>query len=46
MVGAVSDYLPISGESMIESIKELVPKKTVEINLKAFEMGRRKVAES
>jgi indolepyruvate ferredoxin oxidoreductase beta subunit len=45
MVGAVSDYLPIPGESMIESIKALVPKKTVEINLKAFEMGRRKVAE-
>lgn len=46
MVGAVSDYLPIPKESMLESVKALVPKKTVEINLKAFEMGRRKVAES
>jgi indolepyruvate ferredoxin oxidoreductase beta subunit len=46
MVGAVSDYLPIPRENLLESIKALVPQKTVEINLKAFEMGRRKVVES
>jgi indolepyruvate ferredoxin oxidoreductase beta subunit len=46
MVGAVSDYLPIPRENLLESIKALVPQKTVEINLKAFEMGRRKVKES
>jgi indolepyruvate ferredoxin oxidoreductase, beta subunit len=45
MVGAVSDYLPIPRENLLESIKALVPQKTVEINLKAFEMGRRKVME-
>lgn len=45
MVGAVSDYLPVPGEKLVESIKSLVPQKTIEINLKAFEMGRRKVAE-
>jgi indolepyruvate ferredoxin oxidoreductase, beta subunit len=45
MVGAVSDYLPIPRENLLESIKALVPRKTVEINLKAFEMGRRKVVE-
>ena len=46
MVGAVSDYLPIPRENLLASIKALVPQKTVEINLKAFEMGRKKVMES
>jgi indolepyruvate ferredoxin oxidoreductase, beta subunit len=46
MVGAVSDYLPIPKENLLASIKALVPQKTVEINLKAFEMGRRKIVES
>ena len=46
MVGAVSDYLPIPRENLLASIETLVPQKTVKINLKAFEMGRRKVKES
>jgi indolepyruvate ferredoxin oxidoreductase beta subunit len=46
MVGAVSVYLPIPKETLIESVKALVPQKTVEINIRAFEMGRRKVEES
>ncbi|MHC1755352.1 MAG: indolepyruvate oxidoreductase subunit beta [Methanosarcina sp.] len=46
MVGAVSGYLPIPKETLIESVKALVPQKTVEINVRAFEMGRRKVEES
>jgi len=46
MVGAVSGYLPIPKESMLESVKALVPQKTVEINIRAFEMGRRKVEDS
>lgn len=46
MVGAVSVYLPIPKETLIESVKALVPQKTVEINVRAFEMGRRKVEES
>lgn len=46
MVGAVSIYLPISKETLIESVRALVPQKTVEINVRAFEMGRRKVEES
>lgn len=46
MVGAVSVYLPIPKEILIESVKALVPQKTVEINVRAFEMGRRKVEES
>ena len=46
MVGAVSDYLPIPKENLLASVQALVPQKTIEVNLKAFEMGRRKVEES
>ena len=46
MVGAVSGYLPIPKEVLLESVKALVPQKTVEINIRAFEMGRRKVEDS
>jgi indolepyruvate ferredoxin oxidoreductase beta subunit len=46
MVGAVSGYLPILKETLLESIKSLVPQKTIEVNVRAFEMGRRKVEES
>jgi indolepyruvate ferredoxin oxidoreductase beta subunit len=46
MVGAVSGYLPISKEILLESVKALVPQKTIEVNLRAFEAGRRKVEES
>ncbi|MFP4654458.1 MAG: indolepyruvate oxidoreductase subunit beta [Methanohalobium sp.] len=44
MVGAVSSYLPISKDRLIECIKELVPSKTVDINLKAFELGRKNIS--
>jgi indolepyruvate ferredoxin oxidoreductase, beta subunit len=46
MVGAVSGYLPIPLETLIESIKALVPQKTIEANIRAFEMGRKKEEES
>ncbi len=46
MVGAVSSYLPIPKEILVESVKALVPQKTIEVNLRAFEMGRQKVEES
>lgn len=46
MVGAVSGYLPISKETLLDSVKALVPQKTIEINLRAFEAGRQKVEES
>ncbi|RXA20937.1 indolepyruvate oxidoreductase subunit beta [Methanosarcina sp. MSH10X1] len=46
MVGAVSGYLPISKETLLESVKALVPQKTIEVNLRAFEAGRQKVEES
>ena len=40
MVGAVSNSLPISFDTMLECVRELVPPKTVDINVRAFEMGR------
>jgi indolepyruvate ferredoxin oxidoreductase, beta subunit len=40
MLGAASGAMPLKGESLLEAVKRLVPKKTVEINAKAFEMGR------
>ena len=32
--------MPLKPETLLESVRRLVPKKTVEINMKAFEMGR------
>ncbi len=40
MVGALSNYLPISAENLLECVRELVPPKTIDINVKAFEVGR------
>ena len=40
MLGAASKWLPLKPETLLESVKRLVPKKTIEINAKAFEMGR------
>jgi len=38
MVGAVSSYLPIPKEALLEGVKALVPQKTIEINVRAFEI--------
>ena len=40
MLGAASRSLPLKPESLLMAVRNLVPKKTVEINVKAFEMGR------
>ena len=40
MIGAVSKYLPLSKDVLIECVSQSVPKKTVDINIKAFELGR------
>jgi indolepyruvate ferredoxin oxidoreductase beta subunit len=40
MLGASSWSLPLKAESLLEAVRRLVPKKTVEINVKAFEMGQ------
>jgi indolepyruvate ferredoxin oxidoreductase beta subunit len=41
MLGAASPSIPLKPESLLDAVKQLVPKKTVEINMKAFEMGRK-----
>jgi indolepyruvate ferredoxin oxidoreductase beta subunit len=40
MLGAAAAAMPLKPESLLEAVKRLVPKKTVEINAKAFEAGR------
>jgi indolepyruvate ferredoxin oxidoreductase beta subunit len=41
MLGAASSAMPLKPESLLEAVRRLVPKKTVEINVKAFESGRK-----
>ena len=43
MVGAASNYLPMSKELLIDCIKGMVPPKTVDINVRAFELGRAQI---
>jgi indolepyruvate ferredoxin oxidoreductase beta subunit len=40
MLGAASSAMPLKADSLLEAVKRLVPKKTVEINVRAFESGR------
>jgi indolepyruvate ferredoxin oxidoreductase beta subunit len=40
MVGAASGYLPLDVGTMLDCVKKMVPPKTIDINVKAFEMGR------
>jgi indolepyruvate ferredoxin oxidoreductase beta subunit len=40
MLGAASGSIPLKPGSLLEAVRRLVPKKTVEINVKAFEAGR------
>ncbi|RPH75033.1 indolepyruvate ferredoxin oxidoreductase subunit beta [bacterium] len=40
MMGAVSHLLPLKKESIVLSVSRLVPPKTLDINLKAFELGQ------
>ena len=41
MLGAASSVMPLKPASLLEAVRRLVPKKTVEINVKAFESGRK-----
>jgi len=45
MLGALAavEGFPVKTESLVEALRELVPKKHVEVNLKAFELGRETV---
>jgi indolepyruvate ferredoxin oxidoreductase beta subunit len=40
MLGAASHAMPLEQESLLAAVKKLVPPKTVEINERAFGMGR------
>ncbi|WP_462272085.1 indolepyruvate oxidoreductase subunit beta [Methanohalophilus sp.] len=40
MLGAISSYLPIPEETLVECIRNMVPPKTIDTNLKAFGLGR------
>ncbi|MCU0632406.1 MAG: indolepyruvate oxidoreductase subunit beta [Methanolinea sp.] len=40
MIGAASWFMPCAPESLLGAVERLVPKKTMEINRKAFELGR------
>jgi len=40
MMGAASQFIPLKTESLVQSVSRLVPPKTLEANLKAFELGR------
>jgi indolepyruvate ferredoxin oxidoreductase beta subunit len=40
MLGAISSYLPIPEETLVECIRNMVPPKTIDTNLKAFRLGR------
>ena len=41
MMGAASQFLPLKTESIVQSVSRLVPPKTLDINMKAFELGRK-----
>ena len=40
MLGAASQSIPLNPESLFSAVRNLVPKKTIDINIKAFEAGR------
>ena len=40
MLGAASHHIPLAVESLKEAVRRCVPSKTVETNLKAFDLGR------
>ncbi|MCX6692748.1 MAG: indolepyruvate oxidoreductase subunit beta [Methanoregula sp.] len=46
MLGAASLAMPLKPESILSAVKSLVPKKTIEINARAFEMGREAAIQS
>lgn len=46
MLGAFSNYLDFPEEDWRKTIEERVPKKTIEVNLRAFELGRNATRQS
>ena len=44
MLGAASTNIPLQPETLEEAVRRCVPKKTVEVNARAFQLGREKGA--
>lgn len=40
MLGALSRFLPINESILLEAMREVIPKRYLDINLRAFELGR------
>ena len=40
MLGAAAGSIPLNPESLLEAVRRSVPKKTLDINVRAFELGR------
>jgi len=43
MLGALSKYIPLREEELIEALRESVPAKFLEVNRRAFEFGKREI---
>jgi len=43
MLGALSEHIPLREEEPIEALSVSVPAKFLEVNMRAFELGRREV---
>ncbi|MFA5222500.1 MAG: indolepyruvate ferredoxin oxidoreductase subunit beta [Methanoregula sp.] len=40
MLGAAAGSIPLKPESLLEAVRRSVPKKTIDVNVRAFELGR------
>ncbi len=40
MLGAASPFIPLSEGAMVEAVQRCVPKKSTDVNLRAFQLGR------
>jgi indolepyruvate ferredoxin oxidoreductase beta subunit len=40
MLGAASHHIPLAETSLVSAVQRLVPQKTIEVNTRAFGMGR------
>ncbi|AEH61084.1 indolepyruvate ferredoxin oxidoreductase, beta subunit [Methanosalsum zhilinae DSM 4017] len=45
MVGALSNYLPFESEVLVGCIKEMVPPRTLDINMEAFRLGKSQITD-
>lgn len=43
MIGASSNFVPLEEEVLKSCIKKIIPPKTVDVNMKAFEMGKKQI---